>query len=131
MRRLYNRRAARCASALSWPADLLLGIIMLYLSSVVFIALCGYFFLRRNRSPLRSVPAAHWSGRLSSAWILWLRYTGKELQTLIQAHHKHGPIVLVGPGELSISCYQDGIRKVYDSGFPKPAPFYGQFDYYG
>ena len=104
---------------------------MFFLASLALFALCGYFVSRTRASPLFSVPAAHWSGRLSSIWILWARCTGKELQKLIQAHRKHGPVVLVGPQELSISCYQDGIRKVYDSGFPKPAPFYAMFNYYG
>lgn len=79
---------------------------------------------------LRKVPAAHWSSRFSSARILWARWTGTELEFLIDAHSRLGPIVLAGPQDLSVSSYQDGIRKVYDAGFPKPAPFYSMFNYY-
>ncbi|THD00200.1 hypothetical protein EYZ11_000391 [Aspergillus tanneri] len=79
-----------------------------------------YFSLRILFS-LRKVPAAHWSSRFSSARILWARWTGTELKFLLDAHGRLGPIVLVGPQDISESSYQDEIRKVYDAGFPKPA----------
>jgi hypothetical protein len=82
-------------------------------------------------SPLSKVPASHWSARFSPLWSLWTRYTGTELDQLVKAHAKHGPIVQIGPKDLSISSYQDGIRKVYDAGFGKPAAFYAMFNYYG
>lgn len=59
-----------------------------------------------------------------------MRYSGQELSCLIEAHRKHGPIVQVGPKDLSVSSYQDGIRRIYDAGFPKPASFFAPFDYY-
>ncbi|OAQ60249.2 cytochrome P450 [Pochonia chlamydosporia 170] len=81
-------------------------------------------------SPLSRVPSAHWSARYSSLWILWTRYNGRELSSLVDAHRKHGPILLVGPRDLSVSSYQDGIRRVYDAGFPKPTAFYSVFNYF-
>lgn len=98
--------------------------------ALLLVAICGYLALRLRSSSLSKIPAAHWSARFSPIWILWKRYTGKELHTLVDAHQKHGSIVLVGPQDLSVSCYQDGIRRVYDSGYPKPAPFYSMFNYY-
>ncbi|GIC86015.1 uncharacterized protein Aud_002375 [Aspergillus udagawae] len=103
---------------------------MALLILVLLVAVCSYFTLRPLFSPLYKVPAAHWSSRFSPLWILWTRWSGNELSRLIDAHRKHGPIVLVGPQDLSVSCYQDGIQKVYDAGFPKPAPFYSMFNYY-
>lgn len=92
--------------------------------------LCGYYLIQIFTSPLSRVPSAHWSSRFSSLWILWTRYSGNELARLIEAHEKYGPIVQVGPKDLSVSSYQDGIRKIYDGGFPKPAAFFAPFDYY-
>jgi hypothetical protein len=104
---------------------------MALLVLVLFALLCYSYFSLRLLSSLRKVPAAHWSSRFSSARILWARWTGAELKFLLDAHRRLGPIVLVGPQDLSVSSYQDGIRKVYDAGFPKPAPFYSMFKYYG
>ncbi|CAG8181721.1 unnamed protein product [Penicillium salamii] len=103
---------------------------MTLLMLVLLALLCYSFFSFRLLYSLRKVPTAHWSSRFSSARILWARWTGTELKSLIEAHNRLGPIVLVGPQDLSVSSYQDGIRKVYDTGFPKPAPFYSMFNYY-
>ncbi|KAI1432068.1 cytochrome P450 [Xylaria sp. CBS 124048] len=102
---------------------------LLYLGAVLILC-CGYYVAHIFSSPLRQVPSAHWSSRFSSIWILWTRYSGNELSRLIEAHEKYGPIVQVGPRDLSVSSYQDGIRKIYDAGFPKPASFFALFDYF-
>jgi hypothetical protein len=104
---------------------------MALLVPAILVLLCyGCFILHRLVS-LRKVPAVHWSCRLASARMLWARWTNTELTFLEDAHRRLGPIVLVGPNELSVSSYQDGIRKVYDAGFSKPAAFYSMFNYYG
>lgn len=102
---------------------------LLSLGAVLGLLWC-YYVVRLFSSPLYHIPSAHWSSRFSSIWILWTRYSGKELSHLIEAHEKHGPIVQVGPKDLSVSSYQDGVRKIYDAGFPKPASFFALFDYY-
>ncbi|KAI1114802.1 cytochrome P450 [Nemania sp. NC0429] len=102
---------------------------LLYLG-IVLALLSSYYLVQLFYSPLNHIPSAHWSCRFSSIWILWTRYSGQELSRLIAAHQKHGPIVQVGPKDLSVSSYQDGIRKIYDAGFPKPASFFAPFDYY-
>ncbi|PFH62475.1 hypothetical protein XA68_13377 [Ophiocordyceps unilateralis] len=81
------------------------------------------------RSPLRNVPSAHWSCGLSSLWILWTRYRNRELAVLTEKHQRLGPIVRVGPADLSISCYDNGVRTIYNGGFEKPA-YYDFFSYY-
>jgi len=81
-------------------------------------------------SPLSKIPNAHWSSGFSSAWVLWHRWKGRELQTVVEAHRRLGPIVRLGPNDLSVSCYEEGIRKIYGGGFDKPV-YYDFFGYYG
>lgn len=42
------------------------------------------------------------------------------------AHDKYGPVVRLGPREISINCVDDGIRIVYGKGFEKTG-FYDVF----
>jgi hypothetical protein len=80
-------------------------------------------------SPLSKIPNAHWTSSFAPFWILWKRYCGRELPSTYDAHQRLGPIVRVGPKDLSISCYNEGIRNVYGSGFDKPC-YYDFFRYY-
>jgi hypothetical protein len=80
-------------------------------------------------SPLSRIPAAHWSARFSSLWILWVRFTHRENKTLHSAHHRLGPVVRIGPNELSINDLAS-VRTVYQGGFEKPV-WYSVFDNYG
>lgn len=91
----------------------------------------SYFLVLTFWSPLSIVPSAHWSARYSSLWIIWTRYNGRELSSLMSAHKEHGAILLVGPRDLSVHSFHDGVRKVYDTGFPKPGAFYAPFQYFG
>ncbi|KAL6831653.1 cytochrome P450 [Trichoderma camerunense] len=99
--------------------------------ALLFVLLTIYIANKVYLSPLSKIPASHWSARFSPIWSLWVRYRGTELSELVKAHRKHGPIVQVGPHDISISSYQGGIRKVYDAGFGKPSQFYSFFNYYG
>ncbi|PHH59782.1 hypothetical protein CDD81_2586 [Ophiocordyceps australis] len=97
---------------------------------VLLVALLFRLFVWRVlTSPLRRVPCAHWSCSVSSAWILWTRYRGRELAVVTAKHRQLGPIVRLGPADLSISCYDDGIRTIYNGGFEKPG-YYDFFSYY-
>ncbi|SPQ26839.1 322ad217-00c0-4be7-8269-79ef246af42e [Thermothielavioides terrestris] len=80
-------------------------------------------------SPLSRVPSAHWSAPFSRLWILWIRFARRENRTLLSAHRRLGPVVRVGPYELSIND-TDSVRTVYQGGFEKPA-WYSVFDNYG
>ncbi|RDA94616.1 hypothetical protein CP533_2440 [Ophiocordyceps camponoti-saundersi (nom. inval.)] len=93
------------------------------------VALFGLFLWPLLQSPLRKVPSAHWSCGISSLWILWARYHNRELALLAEKHRRLGPIVRVGPADLSVSCYDDGIRTIYNGGFEKPA-YYDFYLYY-
>ncbi|KAK4249572.1 cytochrome P450 [Corynascus novoguineensis] len=80
-------------------------------------------------SPLSRIPNAHWSAPFSRLWILWIRRAHRENRTLHSAHRRLGPVIRVGPNELSINDF-DCVRTVYQGGFEKPS-WYSVFDNYG
>jgi hypothetical protein len=77
-------------------------------------------------SPLAKLPAVHWSCAWSPLWVLYLRYSGRELEVMHEAHQKLGPVLRVGPRDVSVSCYNDGVRTIYGGGMDKP----DYYDYY-
>lgn len=105
---------------------------LLSISLLAVVALLVYQFLIYPTfvSPLSKIPAAHLTASWSPLWILWIRYTRVEVQTIHQAHRRFGPIVRLGPNEVSINCVDGGLRTVYAGGFEKPF-FYDQFQNYG
>jgi hypothetical protein len=54
------------------------------------------------RNPLRKVPAAHPLAHFTSLWIHSVRWRGIENATLKAAHDRLGPIVCLGPNEISV-----------------------------
>jgi len=98
---------------------------------VAFVVLLAYRFVLYPLvfSPLAKIPSAHWSAPLSRFWILKVRFGRRENRTLLDAHRRLGPVVRVGPDELSISDVDD-VRTVYQGGFEKP-DWYSVFDNYG
>ncbi|KAH9885544.1 cytochrome P450 3A12 [Xylariomycetidae sp. FL2044] len=80
-------------------------------------------------SPLSQVPKPHWSCSISPVWILWTRFQSRENRTLQDDHQQLGPIIRVGPTELSINS-MDGVRTIYQGGFEKH-PWYSVFDNFG
>lgn len=85
-------------------------------------------------SPLSKIPNAHFTAPVTPLWILWRRFRMRGNRTIHEAHEKYGPIVRLGPSELSINCVDGGIRTVYAGGFEKhdwyPRVF-GSFGYVG
>ena len=71
------------------------------------------------RNPLRKVPAAHPLAHFTSLWIDSVRWRSVENATLKAAHDRLGPIVCLGPNEISVNCVKGGIRDVYAGGFEK------------
>ena len=53
-----------------------------------------------------------------------------EPETIHNAHVKHGPIIRLGPNEVSVNCLDGGVRTIYMGEFEKPF-FYDQFQNYG
>jgi hypothetical protein len=70
-------------------------------------------------SPLSKIPSAHWLARVTPLWILSIRYRVREVSTIHALHERLGPVVLLGPNELSVNCVKGGILTVYSGGFPK------------
>ncbi|KAJ4989463.1 cytochrome P450 [Stagonosporopsis vannaccii] len=84
------------------PLGVLLQVLILYVSN-----------------PVRKIPAAHPLAPFTSLWISWIRWRRIENATLKEAHDRLGPIVCLGPQEISVNCIKGGIRDVYAGGFEK------------
>lgn len=80
-------------------------------------------------SPLRKLPAAHWTCHFSSIWILAARLYRRENRSLHKAHIKLGPVVRIGPAEVSVDGVE-GMRVIYQGGFEKGF-WYSVFSNYG
>ena len=105
----------------------LLSITLLGASALIFYR---YLIYPIFVSPLSKIPSAHLTASWSSLWILWIRYIEVEPETIHNAHVKHGPIIRLGPNELSVNCLDEGVRTIYTGEFEKPF-FYDQFQNYG
>ncbi|KAK3638425.1 hypothetical protein LTR56_013065 [Elasticomyces elasticus] len=80
-------------------------------------------------SPLSKLPAAHWSSHLSARWFDRKCATAGELKTLYATHQRLGPIVRLGPNEVSVVS-EEGLKKVYTAGLDK-SNWYDSFRVYG
>lgn len=89
------------------------------LSILAFAVIAGHLLLSYLRNPLRKIPAAHPLAHVTSLWIASIRWRSIENATLKAAHDRLGPIVCLGPNEVSVNCVKGGIRDVYAGGFEK------------
>lgn len=91
------------------------------LAAAVVVALLVYrgFIHPAFVSPLAKIPNAHWSAPFSPAWMLWRRFRMQNNRTIQAAHERLGPIVRLGPSEISVNCVDGGIKSVYTGGFEK------------
>ncbi|KAJ5391350.1 hypothetical protein N7509_006840 [Penicillium cosmopolitanum] len=71
-------------------------------------------------SPLSSIPNAHLTSPLSRRWIDHRRSTGTEVLAIDALHQKYGPIVRLGPEELSVNSIH-GLKVIYTGAFEKHA----------
>ncbi|KAK3381616.1 cytochrome P450 [Podospora didyma] len=104
-----------------------IGVLALIIA-VAGVVLYQYIIYPVLFSQMRHIPNAHWSAPFSRLWILHIRFTRQENKILLDAHRRLGPLIRVGPNELSINDI-DGVRTVYQGGFDKPA-WYSVFDNY-
>lgn len=81
-------------------------------------------------SPLSKIPSAHPSAHISPFWIYYVRYNNTENQVLYELHKKKGPILRLAPNELSINCYEQGLKTVYTGGFEKTEFYFRRFSNY-
>lgn len=81
-------------------------------------------------SPLARIPNAHSSSPFSSLWILWARFRGHEVFLVAAAHKRHGPVVRLGPREVSINTVDKSIHTLHNKKVEK-SPWYSFFSNYG
>jgi hypothetical protein len=103
------------------PATLAVIVPLLFLSHVLY----SYI-----RNPLRKIPAAHPLAHLTSLWIHSVRWRSVENATLKEAHDRLGPIICLGPEEISVNCITGGIRDVYAGGYEKESSAKGGYNWY-
>ncbi|KAK2756218.1 hypothetical protein FQN54_005626 [Arachnomyces sp. PD_36] len=102
-------------------------------AGAAFLLYCVYNFIIYPvfLSPLAKIPNAHPTSPISPLWMLWNRYRAKNNRTIHAAHKKHGPIVRLGPSEISVNCVDNGIRTIYIGGFEKHDWYPRQFGSHG
>src|ERR1700712_4436807 len=84
--------------------------------AIVLVALlyCLWPLLRRFRhDPLSAAKKAHWSVPYSGLWIWWQHFNDRSAEAVHQAHLRHGPVVRLGPSELSVSSVEGGLDVIY------------------
>ncbi|EME82931.1 uncharacterized protein MYCFIDRAFT_188146 [Pseudocercospora fijiensis CIRAD86] len=94
---------------------------LLVLAAAVLAAAALYHFILYPLlwSPVASIPAVHPLAKISSLYMLWIRYWDDENDTVFAAHEKYGQVVQLGPQELSVNCIDDGIKTVYGKNFDR------------
>jgi hypothetical protein len=91
---------------------------------------CYKFFILPVLSPLSKIPNAHFTTPFSNAWILWQRYCSTETRAIHDSHRRLGPIVRLGPTEVSVNSLE-GIRAIYGDNLDKHEWYCGAFENYG
>jgi len=64
-------------------------------------------------SSLSKIPNAHFLAPYTNLWVIWHKYKGTEHRVRHAAHQKLGPIIRIGPKEISINSIEDGVQPVY------------------
>lgn len=99
------------------------------LFTFIAIAVSRFVVFPLVSSPLNQIPNAHWSAPFSSSWILYIRYKDAETETLAELHKKLGPVVRLGPNDVSIDSI-DYVKTVYAGPFNR-TKWYNIFKNYG
>lgn len=63
-------------------------------------------------SPLSKIPNAHFTAPVLPIWVWWKRRQSVMNKTTLALHRKLGPIVRLGPNELSVNS-AEGLRTIY------------------
>ncbi|KAK5709833.1 hypothetical protein LTR17_019447 [Elasticomyces elasticus] len=93
-------------------------------SGVTVVALIGSAFivllLQTRRDPLKAAKSAHWSARYSSLWLWWQHFHDVGADAVHKAHVRHGPVVRLGPLEISVCAVEGGLDTIYSFRDPMP-----------
>ena len=107
-------------------SSLVVGVAVLL---ILFVA--RYVLYPAFLSPLAKIPNAHPLAPYTGLWMLWIRYQEKVNKTVNAAHQRSGPVVRLGPSELSVNCIENGVKTIYGTKtFPKHH-FYNAFRNFG
>ncbi|KAF2841848.1 cytochrome P450 monooxygenase-like protein [Patellaria atrata CBS 101060] len=109
----------------------LLNIPILTLILVLAFVLYNYFIYPTFISPLAKIPAAHPTASFSPIWIHWIRFRAREPSTIYAAHERLGPVVRLGPNEISVNSVKGGLQTIYSGGFEKWEFYKNLFENYG
>ncbi|KAF2222389.1 cytochrome P450 [Elsinoe ampelina] len=97
---------------------------------VLFASYCAYAVLSgHNSRSNKSIPLAHPLSSWTDLWILYRRWLGRENSTIWHAHKQLGPIVRLGPSEVSVNSLE-GLEAIYTGNFDKH-DFYSGFEQFG
>lgn len=108
----------------------------MYLTLVAAASISVAFALSRLCWTVFFSPLARIPGPKSFAWTRWkLAYEdfkGTRTRTIHRLHQKYGPVVRVGPNEVSFNS-PAALRQIYGAGsaFGRPESFYKMFDVFG
>lgn len=108
----------------------MLGLSPTTLALLAPLLVLGHILVSYLRNPLRKIPAAHPLAPFTSLWIHTVRWRSIENATLKVAHDRLGPIICLGPDEISVNCVKGGIRDVYAGGFEKGSSGKGGYNWY-
>ena len=104
-----------------------IGLVVIALSVLVFaIKRCQQIL----SSPLNVAKDAHWSVKFSGIWLWWHQVREQDTVAVHDAHMRLGPVVRLGPRELSINDYEGGLKPIYEGRLPK-TEFYDAANSYG
>jgi hypothetical protein len=78
------------------------------------ILVSGYIIVCGIVSPLSTIPGP-WYTRFTSLWIKYQEFTANRRESIHHLHKVYGPVVRLGPNELSFTSL-DAIREIYASG---------------
>lgn len=75
------------------------------------IAILSVLVINYFRNPLRSVPGPFWA-KFSNLWLVYHTRQGRMHRKMIELHGKYGPLVRLGPHEISTADI-DSLRTIY------------------
>ncbi|KAF5014341.1 hypothetical protein F66182_14706, partial [Fusarium sp. NRRL 66182] len=103
-----GRKHALDIAHLSWPWTLLAAVLILKILHILRVV---------HQPGLRTLPG-HWLASFSRLYKIFLVYDGLCPEKERAMHKKYGPVVRLGPHELSVNSI-DGLRTIYTGGFEK------------
>jgi hypothetical protein len=71
-------------------------------------------FIRALRSPVSKIPGPGYS-KFTELWLMIQEFTGNRRLYIHQLHRRYGPVVRLGPNEVSFTSLE-AVKEIYTSG---------------